>query len=333
MITSRITGLKAIVIASILTLSITACTTHTGSGYTPSQLTGTNSSSVMTSSSDYYTVKPGDTLYSIAFVHNIDMKTLAYINGIRAPYSITKGQQLVLDPAKVGVKTHRVQKNDTAYRISKKYGISLRELVALNDIDSDYTIMVGQLLVVSKKGRPVASNSQNVAKHNNNNQNSGKTATSTSVSAPTGSTASSSGRQSAKQTSNPQKTAVAKGSGVKWTWPVRGRLIEKFSSSEHGNKGIDIGGKRGTSIKSAAPGKIVYAGNALRGYGNLVIISHNNDFLSAYANNDQILVREGQEVKAGQVIAKMGDTEAKSVRLHFEIRYHGQTVNPLKYLP
>ena len=126
--------------------------------------------------------------------------------------------------------------------------------------------------------------------------------------------------------------AQARGS-VSWKWPVQGRIIEGFSNSEHGNKGIDISGARGSDIKAASGGKVVYAGNALRGYGNLIILSHNDDFLSAYAHNDSILVREGQQVSRGQVIAKMGDSEAKSVRLHFEIRYRGQTVNPMKYLP
>ena len=97
--------------------------------------------------------------------------------------------------------------------------------------------------------------------------------------------------------------------------------------------GIDISGRKGDSVRSAAKGKIVYAGDALRGYGNLIIINHDDDYLSAYAHNDAILVTEGQMVESGQVIARMGDTDAKSVRLHFEIRHNGESVNPLNYLP
>ena len=119
-------------------------------------------------------------------------------------------------------------------------------------------------------------------------------------------------------------------SGVSWMWPAKGTVIRNFSSS---NKGIDIAGSRGQNINAAAAGQVVYSGNALRGYGNLVIINHNNEFLSAYAHNDMLLVKEGQNVKRGQVIAKMGSTDASRVMLHFEIRYKGNSVNPRNYLP
>jgi lipoprotein NlpD len=116
-------------------------------------------------------------------------------------------------------------------------------------------------------------------------------------------------------------------------WPARGKLISKFSTKKQGNKGIDIAGVRGDSVKAAADGKVVYAGDVLRGYGRLIIIKHNDDYLSAYAHNELILVKEQQTVKAGQNIAKMGDTEAKRVMLHFEVRFRGKSVNPQKYLP
>ncbi|WP_433977414.1 peptidoglycan DD-metalloendopeptidase family protein [Erwinia sp. E_sp_B01_9] len=112
-----------------------------------------------------------------------------------------------------------------------------------------------------------------------------------------------------------------------------GKIIDNFSASEGGNKGVDIAGSRGQPVISTASGRVVYAGNALRGYGNLIIIKHNDDYLSAYAHNDTMLVREQQEVKAGQKIATMGSTGTSSVRLHFEIRYKGKSVNPLRYLP
>ena len=118
-----------------------------------------------------------------------------------------------------------------------------------------------------------------------------------------------------------------------WRWPTDGKIIDNFSSAEGGNKGVDIAGSRGQSVVATADGRVVYAGNALRGYGNLIIIKHNDDYLSAYAHNDTMLVREQQEVKAGQKIATMGSTGTSSVRLHFEIRYKGKSVNPLRYLP
>jgi lipoprotein NlpD len=117
-----------------------------------------------------------------------------------------------------------------------------------------------------------------------------------------------------------------------WLWPVKGPILAKFSYQEHGNKGLDIGGAVGTPIKATAAGQVVYAGNALRGYGNLVIIKHNDDFLSAYAHNHRLLVKERDQVVAGQTIAEMGNTDAERVQLHFEIRFRGQSVDPLKYL-
>jgi len=118
-----------------------------------------------------------------------------------------------------------------------------------------------------------------------------------------------------------------------WKWPNNGKIIALFSTAEQGNKGIDIAGKRGDKIRSAANGKVVYAGSALRGYGKLVIVKHNDDYLSAYAHNDAILVKEQQFVNAGDVIAKMGSTGTQRTMLHFEVRFRGKSVNPLKYLP
>nr|WP_086940341.1 peptidoglycan DD-metalloendopeptidase family protein [Thaumasiovibrio occultus] len=117
-----------------------------------------------------------------------------------------------------------------------------------------------------------------------------------------------------------------------WGWPTQGRVTGKFSSATNGNKGIDIAGQEGQPIYATAGGTVVYAGNALRGYGNLIIVKHNNEYLSAYAHNDQILVKENEAVNAGQQIATMGSSGAQDVKLHFEIRHRGKSVDPLKYL-
>ncbi|MDT9587595.1 MAG: murein hydrolase activator NlpD [Candidatus Arsenophonus melophagi] len=119
----------------------------------------------------------------------------------------------------------------------------------------------------------------------------------------------------------------------KWQWPAEGKVIDSFSNIRGGgNRGIDISGSRGQPVVAAAAGKVVYSGNALRGYGNLIILRHNDDYLSAYAHNDTILVRDQENVKAGQKIATMGNTGTSSVKLHFEIRYKGKSVNPLLYI-
>ncbi|MFT3849993.1 MAG: peptidoglycan DD-metalloendopeptidase family protein [Propionivibrio sp.] len=129
------------------------------------------------------------------------------------------------------------------------------------------------------------------------------------------------------------KTAepVAGGDEVGWIWPANGKTVGTFS--EGGNKGVDIAGKAGDSVIAAGDGKVVYSGTGLRGYGKLVIIKHNNTYLSAYAHNQNILVKEGQSVTKGQKIAEMGNTDADQVKLHFEVRRSGKPVDPLKYLP
>ncbi|HEX7155972.1 MAG TPA: peptidoglycan DD-metalloendopeptidase family protein [Burkholderiaceae bacterium] len=116
-----------------------------------------------------------------------------------------------------------------------------------------------------------------------------------------------------------------------WTWPAAGKLLERFDAAR--NKGIDIGGSLGSSVVAANDGQIVYVGSGLRGYGNLVIIKHTDDYVSAYAHNQQILVKQGQTVKRGQPIAELGQTDAPDPRLHFEIRRKGKPVDPLAYLP
>jgi len=119
---------------------------------------------------------------------------------------------------------------------------------------------------------------------------------------------------------------------VDWVWPAKGKVVSGFSEATS-LKGIDIAGSTGQPIAASAGGKVVYAGTGLRGYGKLIIIKHNGTYLSAYAHNKEILVKEGQQVAKGQKIAEMGNTDADQVKLHFEIRRQGKPVDPLRYLP
>jgi len=120
---------------------------------------------------------------------------------------------------------------------------------------------------------------------------------------------------------------------VPWQWPTEGELVGQFGEGASITAGIDIAGQKGQPVKAAGPGIVVYAGNGVRGYGNLVLIKHNDQFLSAYAHNDSLQVSENDVVAAGDVIAAMGDSDAESVRLHFEVRKDGQPQDPLEYLP
>jgi lipoprotein NlpD len=119
---------------------------------------------------------------------------------------------------------------------------------------------------------------------------------------------------------------------LNFQWPVKGRVIRKFAQSH--NKGIDIAGKMGKqSVRAAEAGKVVYSGQGLAGFGNLLILKHNDEYLSAYANNSRLLVKEGQQVEKGLIIAEISESESKPAALHFEIRKNGNPVNPVEFLP
>lgn len=116
-----------------------------------------------------------------------------------------------------------------------------------------------------------------------------------------------------------------------WVWPVNGKLLGTFGQG--GGKGIDIAGERNAPVLAAAPGKVVYSGEGLRGYGKMLIVKHADEFLTAYAHNQALLAKEGDWIKGGQKIAEMGDTDSDRVKLHFEVRQYGKPLDPLKYLP
>ena len=310
-----------------------------------------------TEGADSYKVVAGDTLYSIAFRYGLDYHKLASINNIVPPYSLSVGQVLVLKLKEQEAPSYEVQKGDTLYSIARKNGQSVSFLAGVNNLEPPYSLSVGQKIWLSRANSDDAKGN---ASKNDSVPVAGATGTSSSTTAANnkGTTASTAGKgttgtTAATKPNTGSTTAATKPStstsqnaqtpiinsktkkvaGVTWSWPTSGRLVEQFSTAELGNKGIDIAGQRGQAILSAADGQVVYAGNALRGFGNLVIINHTNEYLSAYAHNDVLLVKEGQKVRRGQQIARMGSTDTTSPRLHFEIRYRGQSVNPVSYLP
>lgn len=206
---------------------------------------------------------------------------------------------------------HRVQPGETLYSISWRYGLDYREVAGWNHIPPPYTIYNGQLLrVMPPTGRGGQTTSAPAASQ-----------PAPVIHAPAA--AAQSGTSSTGSATVP----------IKWLWPVQGRVIQTFSRSDLGRKGIDIGGRPGEPIRAAAAGHVVYAGSGLLSYGKLIILKHNDNYLSAYAYNRDLLVKEGDTVAAGQHIADMGNKTNGDVMLHFEIRYDGQPINPLKYLP
>ena len=243
-----------------------------------------------------YTVQHGDTLFYIAWVTGNDFRDLAKRNNIAEPYGLTVGQTL-----KVGNNNNSVASASVPAEAAAP--------------------IAAQKSSTTVASKPVITYSESSGEKSDNKMLPGNQTTATTVTAPV---ASSVNTVSSSTSGNASVSA--------WRWPTEGKVIDNFSSSEGGNKGIDISGSKGQAIVATANGRVVYAGNALRGYGNLIIIKHNDDYLSAYAHNDTMLVREQQEVKAGQKIATMGSTGTSSTRLHFEIRYKGKSVNPLQYL-
>jgi len=255
-----------------------------------------------------YTVKRGDTLFYIAWITGNDFRDLAQRNNVQAPYGLEVGQTL-----QVG--------NATGTPLTPGNSVSAADVTAQNN-----SVKPAQNTSAVVASQPTITYSEDSGEQSANKMLPNNKPSATVVTAPvTAPVVSSSVPTASSQTASAPIST--------WRWPTDGKVIENFSSSEGGNKGIDIAGSKGQAIIATADGRVVYAGNALRGYGNLIIIKHNDDYLSAYAHNDTMLVREQQEIKAGQKIATMGSTGTSSTRLHFEIRYKGKSVNPLQYLP
>ena len=247
----------------------------------------------------YMTVKKGDTLYSIGFNHSIDYKYLAQINGIKPPYSIYSGQKLRLQANKSLV-------NKATPIASQSNGVSTH---AVKPKHPKFTPITAKKtppkqIKISKKPIPIA-----------------KTTPTPKVAV------------KKRTQSRPQVNQVVIQSNAQWKWPLKGQIISTFLASDVSRKGIDIAAKLNTPVLASQNGTVVYSGDGLRGYGELIIIKHSNNLLSAYAHNSSRLVKEGVVVKQGQLIAKSGKGTDGQGLLHFEIRKNGQPVNPLKYLP
>jgi len=239
-----------------------------------------------------------------------------------APAASTTGRTASVDG------TYTVQPGDTLGSIAQSFGRDVREVARWNNIDDPARIRVGQVLRVVPPATQAATVPVTPV----------GPASTRPLDAPATGTASpppaatDSGTGPGSVASIPEtKPAPAAPPSSDWIWPASGKVVDKFD--EKRNKGISIAGKEGDPVVASADGTVVYSGSGLRGYGNLVILKHNDDFISAYAHNKQILVKQGQAVKRGQRIAEVGRTDAAEPKLHFEIRRQGKPVDPLAYLP
>jgi len=225
---------------------------------------------------------------------------------------------------------YAVRRGDTLFSIAFRYGWDYKALAARNNIAEPYTIHPGQ--VIRFDGRTGTAPATVVTSTQSSASSSSKT---TVIRRPAGTTTAPATAATTSPASKPAPAPVAPAGPAPtgWGWPSNGVLIGKFSSNGSLNKGIDIAGDLGQPVLAASDGTVVYAGSGLRGYGELVIIKHNETYVSAYGHNRKLLVREGQQVKVGQTIAEMGSTGTDRVKLHFEIRRQGKPVDPLQFLP
>jgi len=231
--------------------------------------------------------------------------------------------------------THRVRQGDTLFSVAFLYGYTVDELAAWNHLRAPYSIYKGQQLRLTAPSKSTAGKTvDRVSKPKKPPPKSSRPkprySTKAVSKAPSQLPQS---RASTAQTPTSRPSAAPSGTQVNWSWPASGRVIRGYNSKSAGKKGVDIAGKTGESVRAAAAGKVVYAGSGLSGYGRLIIIKHNKNFLSAYAHNRKLVAREGQWVKKGELIAQMGSSGTDRTQLHFEIRKQGRPVDPLRYLP
>lgn len=218
---------------------------------------------------------------------------------------------------------YQVQPSDTVRKIARATNQDWRDLARWNNLDNPDLIEVGQVVRVV----PPTSSSASASNGSTARAPASSTAGTSVASASSGAEV----KPSAPAATATVSPAASGDENVGWIWPAQGTLLAGFDEAK--NKGYDIGGRAGDPVVAAADGQVVYAGAGLRGYGNLIILKHNNTYLTAYAHNQSLLVKEDERVRKGQKIAEMGNSDADRVKLHFEIRRQGKPVDPSRYLP
>ncbi|WP_457807644.1 peptidoglycan DD-metalloendopeptidase family protein [Kushneria sp. EE4] len=320
--------------------------------------------------SGIYHVQRGDTIYSIGWKTGIDFRRLASLNNLEPPYALEPGQALRLNDSVSapsmssasaassagGSGTHatalsgapgsdsgggddswlspdegtisRNQNTGSASGTTSQGQLSQSAVGAATGVGAAAGSAAGSSSAGgqgSDSGQGSGDNSQRPAP----SQGSGSSSASGSGQSDTGGAAVA-GKTTSEDRSDRTYTPT---SNIKWQWPTEGNVVGDFGDKTNLTAGIDIAGQKGQPVKAAGPGIVVYAGDGVRGYGNLIILKHNDHFLSAYAHNDALNVRENDVVRQGETIATMGSTDADSVKLHFEIRQDGQPKDPMQYLP
>ncbi len=258
-----------------------------------------------------YVVQRKDTVYGISRRLTVPIRGLIDYNGLKPPYTLSIGQRLKLPVQR----RHSVAKGETVYRIARNYGVELGELLRLNRIARPYTIKTAQRLVIPVP--PLAA----VA---------GATGAGRNLAAP-----SAAGKAQPALVQNAAIPQPPPRAGSKFIWPVKGKVILSYGPKKNGlrNDGINIEAPRGSTVVAAENGVVAYAGNELRGFGNLLLLQHAGGLVTAYAHTDEMLVQRGQKVQRGQAIGRVGSTgNVSSPQLHFEVRKGTQAVDPARFL-
>ena len=312
------------------------------------------------------TVGPGMTLYSIARANNMSVSQLAAANGIKPPYSVHTGQSLRIPggaapaetasyaepeatapavpakPFKQGpsvsndgpAETHVVAGGETLYSLGRKYGVSPFAIADANGLPNNAQLVTGQKVKIPAGGATAAKQAPAPKLETAELTETGETGTEKVAEVPAPETVSTSaGEETESQPAAKPSTGSDGASGMRW--PVRGKIISGFGPKANGlkNEGINIAVPEGTSIRAAESGVVAYAGNELKGYGNLVLIRHDNGYVTAYAHAKELFVKRGDTVKRGDVIAKAGQTgSVSSPQLHFEVRKGATALDPMKFL-
>lgn len=258
------------------------------------------------------TVRRGDTLYSLSKRYGVQVRDLAQVNRIRPPYALSVGQKIQL-PSQA---SHTVKKGETTYAIAQQYQVRLSDLIKLNRIRSPYALSIGQKLKLPGGAIRKAT-------------------------ARKGSVRRTASSQPVKKWQPRQKPAPARTytpppkTGKYFAWPISGTIISRFGPKKGGihNDGINMVARKGTAVRAAEAGVVAYASNDLPGYGNLILVKHSGNWVTAYAHTDSMTVKPGQVVKKGQMLARVGQTGGVvRPQLHFEIRRGRKALNPLLYL-
>ena len=253
---------------------------------------------------DRYLVKKGDNLYSISRKFTIPIQEIIKVNKIKEPYKIYPKQVIYLP----FLQTHKIKKGDTLYSISRNYGTNVFSLAKLNNILNVNNIPIGENLKIPKKNEKLV-NPKIKKKWNREYVN--------------------------KKKKSLKNIKIKHKSASKFIWPVKGKLISKYGKSKEGfyNDGINIISQKGAVVISSEDGKVIYSGNEIPGYGNLILIKHSKNWITAYAHLSEVFIEKGNLVKKGEKIGSVGSTgNVRSPQLHFEIRKGKEAVNPLEFL-